>query len=89
MVLSPDLVNENSPVVIVAAITSQKADRVFPFETLLEAGEAGLPRESKVMLVQLRTIDKARITGHYGVASDETMSRVEQALKVAVGLTRL
>ncbi len=89
LVLSPDLINEHSPVVIVAAITSQKTDRIFPFEARIEAGEAGLPRLSKVMLMQLRSIDKARIIGQYGIIEDETMARVEQALKIATGLTRL
>jgi len=89
LVLSPDLINESSPVVIVAAITSRKKDRVFPFETLIAEGEAGLPRESKVMLMQLRTIDKARIVGYYGAVSEETLCRVEEALRIVVGLTRL
>lgn len=30
LVLSPDLINEHSPVVLIAAITSQKTDRVYP-----------------------------------------------------------
>ncbi len=89
LVLSPDLINEHSPVIIVAAMTSQKTERVFPFEVLIESGEAGLTRTSKVLLMQIRSIDKARITGYYGVVRDETMSRVDNALKIATGITRL
>ena len=89
LILSPDLINEHSPVVIIAAITSQKTERVFPFEALIEAREAGLPKRSKVMLMQMRSIDKRRITGQYGMISEGTLSNVEQALKVATGLTRL
>jgi mRNA interferase MazF len=42
LVISPDLINVHSPVVLVAAITSRKTERVYPFEALIQAGEAGL-----------------------------------------------
>jgi mRNA interferase MazF len=78
-VLSPDLINEHSPVVVVAAITSRKADRVYPFEAKILPTEGGLKERSKVLLMQLRSLDK----GHLG---PETMHNVEEALKVATGL---
>ena len=88
LVISPDLINERSPVVLVAALTSRKTDRVYPFETLIEPPEGGLTLRSKVMLMHLRLVDKQRVTHFYGVVSAETMARVEDALKVATGLTR-
>ena len=36
LVLSPDFINERSPVVLIAAITSKKTERVYPFEALIE-----------------------------------------------------
>lgn len=50
LVVSPDLINEHSPMVLVAAITSKKTERVFPFEALIAGGEGGLPQLSKVLL---------------------------------------
>jgi mRNA interferase MazF len=76
-------------VVLVAAITSRKTERVFAFEALIEPTDGGLPLRSKVMLMHTRSIDKQRIVGSYGSVSAETMRRVEDALRIATGLTLL
>lgn len=89
LVLSPDLINERSPVILIAAITSQKTERVYPFEALIEPPEGGLTQRSKVLLMQLRAVDKERLTGRSGKVGEKTMACVEEALKVATGLTRL
>jgi len=86
LVISPDLINRHSPVVLVAALTSRKTERIYPFEAFISAGEGGLKKDSKVLLMQLRAIDKQRISGAYGHIKAETMRRVEEALKVATGL---
>ena len=86
LVVSPDLINEQSPIILIAAITSQKTQRVYPFEVLIEAPEGGLRLRSKVMLMHLRSVDKKRLSGRYGAVTDETMARVEEALKIATGL---
>jgi mRNA interferase MazF len=60
LVISPDVINEHSPVILIAALTSQKTERVYPFEVLVEPPEGGLRRRSKVLLMQLRAVDKRR-----------------------------
>jgi mRNA interferase MazF len=87
LVLSPDVINAHSPVILIAAITSQKTDRVYPFEAAIEPPEGGLSRRSKILLMHLRSVDKRRLTGSYGIIGEETMRRVEDALKIATGLT--
>ena len=89
LVISPDLINEHSPVVLIASITSQKTERVYPFEALLEPPEGGLARRSKVLLMHLRSVDKARLVGRYGTISEPAMQRVEEALRIATGLTQI
>ena len=89
LVISPDLINEHSPVVLIAAITSQKTERLYPFEVLVEPPQGGLRNRSKVLLMQLRSVDKRRLFGVYGAISESTMSAVEEALRVATGLERL
>jgi mRNA interferase MazF len=86
LILSPDLINAHSPVVVIAAITSKRTDRVFAFEALLEPPEGGLSLRSKVMLMQLRSVNKTRLLGYYGHIGESAMQQVDQALKVAVGL---
>jgi mRNA interferase MazF len=89
VVLSPDIINAHSPVILVAAITSRKTERIYPFEALIEPPDGGLPTRSKVLLMQLRAIDYSRVAGSYGTLAPSTMIAIEQALKVATGLTRL
>ena len=89
LVISSDIINQHSPVILVASITSKKTERIYPFEVLVEPPEGGLRQRSKILLLHLRSIDKRRITGHYGVVSEATLLRVETALKVATGLTRI
>ena len=86
LILSPDVINEHSPVILIAAITSQKTERIYPFEALIEPPSGGLPLRSKALLMQIRAIAKSRVIGRYGQVSDDTMRRVE-ALKVAIGLS--
>jgi mRNA interferase MazF len=89
LVISPDIINRYSPVVLIASITSKKTDRIYPFEALLEAPEGGLKQRSKVLLMQIRAVDKRRLIDCYGSVSEQTMRRVEEALKIATGLIHL
>lgn len=87
LIISPDLVNRHSPVVLVAAITSRKTERVYPFEALIEPPEGGLTTRSKVLLMQMRSVDKRRLMECLGQAEPETMKRVDEALRIATGLS--
>lgn len=87
LVLSPDAINQASPVIIVAAITSKKTERIYPFEAAVAPPEGGLRQPSKVLLLHIRSVDKRRIIGSSGTLSDATMARVDEALRVATGLT--
>ncbi len=89
LVLSPNFFNERSPVILIAAITSKKTEYTYPFEVALEPPEGGLRLRSKVKLSQMRSIAKERIVGHYGMVSDAVMNRVDDAIKIVAGLTRL
>jgi len=86
LVISPDIINEHSPVILIAAITSRKIERIYPFEVLIEPPEGGLSIRSKVMLLHIRAVDKQRITGNYGKVNQETMINVDQAIRLATGL---
>src|ERR1041385_8309526 len=80
LIVSPDPINEHSPVVLVAAITSKRTESLYPFEVLLEPPDGGLSQRSKVLLIQLRAIDKQRIVARYGSASSVSMIAVDAAL---------
>ena len=87
MVLSPSVINEYSPIVLVAAVVARKTDRVFPFEAGIEPANGGVTRTSKVLCTQLRSIEKSRIAEVLGAVDADTLHRVDDALMIAVGLT--
>jgi len=89
LVISPDLITEHSPVILVAAISSQKTERVYAFEAIVEPPEGGLRYRSKVLLMQLQSIGKRRLRGRLGSVTAATMQRVDEALSVATGLVPL
>lgn len=84
LVLQNDLGNAYSGTIIVAAITS-KIKGNFP--THVKAGpNAGIHRDSIILLEQVRTIDTSRLRGsRVGRISQETMERVEAALDISFG----
>lgn len=89
VVLSPGFINARSPVILVAPLTGRKTERLYPFEALVEPPEGGLTLRSKVLLLHTRGVDRSRVVGHMGSVDDATMSRIEAALRIAAGLTRV
>ena len=89
LVLSPHIINEHSPVILIASLTTRKTERVYPFEARVDPPEGGLLCPSKVLLMQIGSVDKRRLTGRYGAVSEETMERVEDASRTATGLRPL
>ncbi len=89
LVISPDLINERAPIILVAPLTTRKTERAYAFEALIEPPDGGVTQRSKVMLLHIRGVDKARIMGKYGSVSQETMRRVDSALRIATGLQKI
>jgi mRNA interferase MazF len=88
-VLSPDLINAHSPMVLIAALTSEKVERISPFEVLIQPPEGGVKQPSKILLMHIRSIDKRRLAGTDGQVAPDTMYKVEEALKIATGLAAI
>ena len=65
LVISIDAMNHHSPRLIVAPITSN-VGKLYPFEVFIPAGVAGLKKDSKIMLDQLRSLDKKRLVKKIG-----------------------
>ena len=69
LVLQNDIANEHSPITIVAAITSQFDDTLYPTEVLVQPPEGGLTVNSVVLLNQIRSIDKQRLVKCQGTTN--------------------
>lgn len=86
LIVQNDVGNKYSPTVIAAAITSQKDKTNLPTHIELNAGNTGLMKDSVVLLEQVRTIDKHRLKEKMGTLDDSSMSRVNNAISVSLGL---
>lgn len=86
LILQNNIANRHSAVTIVAALSSQFDEPVYPTEVLVEPPEGGLEKRSVVLLNQVRTIDKQRLVAKLGTLKPETMGRVDRALEVSLGL---
>jgi mRNA interferase MazF len=89
LVIQNDIGNEFSPVVIVAAVTSHLAVRARPTDVAIEPGSSGLRTHSRILLNQIRTIDKRRLGRFVGELLPEDMARVDEAIRVSLGLVPL
>ncbi len=86
LVIQNDISNANSPLTIVAAITSQIKSKKFITNIFLERGLGGLNRDSILLLNQIRTIDKSRIIKKIGSLPFEIMKKADNALSISLGL---
>ena len=86
LIVQNDTGNRHSPTVIAAAITSQLGKARLPTHITVPGREAGLAKDSVILLEQIRTLDKRRLREHMGRLSDEQMSKVDTAIAVSFGL---
>ena len=73
-IISISVMNQHSPRVIIAPITSN-VKRVYPFEVFLPVGTAGLDKDSKIMLDQIRSLDKRRLIIKLGVLEKGVLAK--------------
>ena len=86
LVVQNDVGNKYSPTVIVAAITSQIEKAKLPTHIELQHEDYGLEKDSVILLEQLRTIDKRRLKEKITILDQDVMLKVDEALKVSLGL---
>jgi mRNA interferase MazF len=89
LVVQNDIANRHSPITIVAAITSQFGEPLYPTEVLIEPPEGGLTIASVVLLNQIRSIDKRRLVRRLGVLMPGTIIRVDRAILISLGLVEV
>ncbi|KAB3533556.1 type II toxin-antitoxin system PemK/MazF family toxin [Alkaliphilus serpentinus] len=86
LIVQNDIGNRYSPTVIIAAITSQINKAKLPTHIEITATDYGLPKDSVVLLEQIRTIDKRRLDEKVGHLDDDIMEKVNEALLISLGL---
>ena len=87
LIVQNDTGNRHSPTVIAAAITSQTGKARLPTHISVAPLSCGLPKESVILLEQVRTLDKKRLRERMGKVDGTVMQRVDAAIAVSFGLS--
>ncbi len=86
LIIQNDIGNRFSPTVIISAITAQIEKAKLPTHVEIKAKAYGLDRDSVILLEQIRTIDKQRLTDKITHLDQEMMTKVNEALLISLGL---
>ena len=81
VILQNDKGNHYSPTTIVAAVTSRQKKKYLPTHIPIDVPQ--MERKSVVMLEQVRTIDKGRLLEYIGKVDDDTMQKIDKAVKIS------
>lgn len=88
LIVQNDVGNRYSPTVIAAAITSKLSKTKLPTHIDISGQNAGLSRDSVILLEQIRTIDKQRLKEKMGHLDEHTMDSVRRAIEISFGLEK-
>jgi mRNA interferase MazF len=72
-------------VITVVPVTSNTR-RVYPFQVLLGAADAGLPRDSKAQAEQVRSVAIERIGARVGQLTASQLAALDEALRLHLAL---
>ena len=86
VIIQNDLGNKYSPITIIVPLTSQNLDKIYPIEVFIKKEAPGLDKDSKVLLNQIRAVDKRRLIKRLGQLDSETMIKIDEALKISLDL---
>ncbi|MDO5037587.1 MAG: type II toxin-antitoxin system PemK/MazF family toxin [Tissierellia bacterium] len=88
VIVQNDIGNKYSPTTIIAAITSRSNKAKLPTHVPVSAKRTDLPKNSVILLEQIRTIDKTRLREKIGHFDEETLRSIDKAIKTSLGLSR-
>ena len=86
LIIQNNIGNQYSSTTIAAAITSRISKKRLPTHVEASAEESGLPKDSIILLEQIRTLDKERLIGKMGKLIPPKMKDVHRALRKSLDL---
>lgn len=89
LVLQNDVSNRYGLTTIVAAITSKVSTPPYPNEVVIGPNGSGLEITSTVRLDQVRTVDRQRLIKRLGRLDAAAMRKVDEAIKISLGLVEM
>lgn len=85
LIIQNDVGNKYSPTIIAAAVTSKLDKARLPTHISIGSEDCGLPKNSVVLLEQLRTLDKQRLRERIGSLDEKAMDDINQGLLISLG----
>ncbi len=85
LILSVDRFN-NSPAELIIVLPITTKVKAIPSHIEVSAGEANLKHRCFIKCEDIRSISKERLLSFIGVASVETMKKVEDTVRILLGL---
>ncbi len=85
LIIQNDVGNKFSPTVIVSAITSQMTKAKLPTHIELSCQDYKLPKNSVVLLEQIRTLDKRRLKEKITEIDERKMKEINRAILISLG----
>jgi len=86
LIIQNNISNEYSPTTIIAPITSKIYSKEFQTNVFLPKKDSGLDKDSTILLNQIRTIDKSRISKRLSAVNEQIMKRVNMSIKSSLDL---
>lgn len=87
VILQNNVGNLYSPTVIIAPITSKvKVKSKLPTHIFIDKKSNGLPKDSLILLEQIRVIDKSRIRNYIGHIGNNDMKEIDIGIIIALGI---
>jgi len=87
LVLQTDLINDEYPSTLVCCLTTRVRPEVEVLRVHLKKGEAGLSRDSDVMVDQIRAIDNRRLKRELGRLAPRRLAEIEEKLRIVLELS--
>ncbi len=85
LIIQNNVGNKYSPTVIVSAITSQLSKARLPTHIELSSSQYHLPKDSVVLLEQIRTLDKRRLMDKIASIDNFKMKEIDRAILISLG----
>lgn len=86
LVIQNDVTNRYAMTTVVAAITSRVSMPPYPNEVVVEPTGTGLEAVATIRLDQIRTVDRRRLIKRLGKIDRAAMKRVDDAIRISLGL---
>lgn len=88
VVIQNDVGNRFSSTTIILPLTdASHVKKPSPIYVLVKKGDGGATKDSYVLCDQIRTVDQQRFRRVYGTLSPDTMTTIDKALMISLGLS--